>query len=72
MAKTIDMLKEGAVRDLLTEIWEDKDFKGQFNKENFAGPSGITYMLAWKVHEQQKQIDTLLKRMDNTISEGGN
>lgn len=64
MAKNISQLNSGPVRTLLEGIWNNVSFKKQIRGENVAGPSGLSYMLAWKIQEQQKQIDELTKRLD--------
>ena len=67
MAKNISQLKVGPVKSMLVSIWKNKRFQKLIigdNGDNIAGPTGLTYMLAWKVNEQQAQIDELTKRLD--------
>jgi hypothetical protein len=64
MAKNISQLKVGPVKSMLVSIWKNKRFQKLIIGGNIAGPTGLTYMLAWKVNEQQAQIDELTKRLD--------
>lgn len=64
MAKNISQLKAGPVRDILEDIWKTKEFQTLIQGDNISGPSGVSYMLAWKIQEQQKQIDELTARLD--------
>jgi len=65
MAKSIKHLKETPVKDLLKEIWDSEAFKHAVIDENLSGASGLTYMLAWKICEQQKQIDKLTEGLNH-------
>lgn len=64
MAKKISQLNSGPVKQLLEDIWDNKEFQTLIQDDNIAGPSGVSYMLAWKIQEQQKQIAELTKRLD--------
>ena len=67
MANQIDDLMEGPVGDMLREVYADKDFKYAFKTDNIGGgPSGMVYLLAWKVAKQQEQIDLLIKMVSKT------
>lgn len=65
MVKNIKHLKESPVKALLEEIWDAEAFKHAVVEENLSGPSGLIYMLAWKIGEQQKQIDKLTEGLSH-------
>tara|TARA_R110002167_G_scaffold25346_10_gene88118 strand:- start:404 stop:625 length:222 start_codon:yes stop_codon:yes gene_type:complete len=68
MAKSIKQLKEGPVRTLLQDMWDDPEAKKLVQSEVLSGPSAMTYLLAYKVSQQQAQINDLTKKLDQVLT----
>lgn len=65
MVKSIENLKETPVDNLLKDIWDSEDVQHAVVEGNLSGHSGLIYMLAWKICEQQKQIDKLTEGLNH-------
>lgn len=59
MAKVISDLKEGPVKELLSGIWSDPEAKKLVKSEGLNGPSAMIYLLAYKISQQQDEINQL-------------